>query len=818
MTFVIIFIIILVVALAAYLAYQKVGKIVKQDYKPSNFVSLNVKVPKAIEKEEIENASTAAERMFSSLHGILNSAQERSDEVVNLEIYSSKAGISFYVVVPESIKSFVESQIYAQYKGAQITVQEDYLNGFDIKDKKTTLVNLNLAKKSFFPLKTFLEFDVDPLSSVTGALSEVKGDDKIVLQMSILPLADSWQEEGHAYTSALKEGTLNSPSLISKILSALVKGFSNLVFGFPEESGKSSPGKQLSAVEEKHITIIEEKLGKMGFDSQIKIFVSADSEELNHSYLRSVIGSFRQYSTAHHNSLVQGTMFYEDQQALETLRLRSLGSEETYTFNTEELASIYHFPSGVVATPNISWTNSKKGEPPLNLPIEGDVNFFGTTNFRDKEVKFGIKNDQDRMRHMYFVGKTGTGKSTLFENMIIQDIIDGRGCGYIDPHGETIEKILSRIPKNRMNDVVLIDPSNISRPPAINIMECPDPAQKNLLASSILSAFKLQFGYSWGPRLEYLLNFALLTLTEIEGTTLLGITRLLTDKNYRKYILQKTEDPVILKFWNEEYAELEQSFGAEAISPIQNKVGRLLSSTTLRNILGQRNSTIRFDEVMNEKKILLVNLSKGKIGDDNANLMGSLIVNRLTFYAMQRASLMEKDRVPFYLYVDEFQNFATESFVTILSEARKYGLSLHLTHQYTAQLPEPIRDAILGNVGTMIALTLGAQDASTLAPEFMPIFDETDLISQEKYNFYCKLQIEGATSKPFSGRGLPPVYLDDSNYSAEIKAESSEKYGRPKAYVQEKIKIWLNRPFDVGMAIAENYRKAATSNKVVQPQ
>ncbi|NCT55337.1 type IV secretory system conjugative DNA transfer family protein [bacterium] len=811
MIYFIVLIVTLVVIAAGYLSFQKVQKLNSKSILPSNLVVLNVRVPKAIEKEEVENASTAAERMFSSLHGILNSAQKRSEEVINLEIYSSKSGISFYVVIPEGIKSFVENQIYAQYKGAQITVKEDYLSEFNLENKKSKLVNLTLSKKSFFPLKTFLEFDVDPLSSVTAALSEVKGEDKIVLQLSVLPLADSWQEEGHEYTTALKAGTLNSPGIFGIIFSALMKGFNNLLFGFSEESSKAVSGKSLSVVEEKHIQIIEEKLAKMGFDSQIKIFVSSDDDASSSSYLRSVIGSFRQYTSAQHNALIQGSLSYEDSFALDFLKSRTLISEDSYIFNTEELASIYHFPSGVVATPNIAWTNSKKGEPPLNLPIEGDVNFFGTTNFRDKEVKFGIKNNQDRMRHMYFVGKTGTGKSTVFENMIIQDIIDGRGCCYIDPHGETIEKILSRVPKDRIDDVVLIDPSNADRPPAINIMECPDPSQKNLLSSSILSAFKLQFGYSWGPRLEYLLNFALLTLTEIEGTSLLGITRLLTDKNYRKYILQKTDDPVVLRFWNEEYAELEQSFGAEAVSPIQNKVGRLLSSTTLRNIFGQRNSTIQFDEIMNEKKILLVNLSKGKIGDDNANLMGSLIVNRLTFYAMQRASLLEKDRVPFYLYVDEFQNFATESFITILSEARKYGLSLHLTHQYTAQLPEPIRDAILGNVGTMIALTLGAQDASTLAPEFMPTFDETDLISQEKYNFYCKLQIDGATSKPFSGRGLPPVYLEESNYSKEIKALSSEKYGRDKAYVQEKIKIWLNRPFDVGMAIAENYRKTANN-------
>lgn len=807
----IIFVVSVVIASAAYLAYRKVNSINPQTVVPTSTVVLHVRVPQTLEKEDVENASTSAERMFSNLHGILNSAAGQSEEIINLEILSSKSGIEFYVAVPDSIKSFVENQIYAQYKGAQIAVKEDYLAFFSLENSAAKLINLNVSKKEFFPIKTFMEFDVDPIASVTAALSEIKGNDKIVLQVSVLPLADGWQEEGHSYTEALKSGELNAPGVFGQLMRALGKGFLNLVWGYPEsESGGSA--KSLTSVEEKHIQLIDEKLSKMGFQSQIKIFVLSEDESKLDGYLRSMLGSFRQYSSAHNNSLIQGSQSFTGEEAINQLKSRSLSSDEIYVLNTEELASIYHFPTGVVAAPNIAWTDSKKGEPPLNLPVEGDVNFFGTTNFRDKEVKFGIKNSEDRLRHMYFVGKTGAGKSTIFENMVIQDIIDGRGCGYIDPHGETIEKILSRIPKNRMEDVVLIDPSNTDRPPAINILECPDPAQKNLLASSVLSAFKLQFGYSWGPRLEYLLNFALLTLTEIEGTSLLGVTRLLTDKNYRKYILQKTSDPVVLKFWNEEFAELEQSFGAEAVSPIQNKVGRLLSSTTLRNILGQRNSTVQFDEVMNKKKILLVNLSKGKIGDDNANLMGSLIVNRLTFYAMQRASMLEKDRVPFYLYVDEFQNFATESFVTILSEARKYGLALHLTHQYTAQLPEPIRDAILGNVGSMIALTLGAQDADTLGPEFAPTFTDNDLISQERYNFYCKLHIDGATSKPFSGRGLPPIYSEENNYSEQIKEMSSQKYGRDRSYVEEKVKIWLNRPFDAGMAIAENYRKVSDKN------
>jgi len=806
----IIFLIIIVSTIAGYLAYKKVSTI--KDYiEPNDLIILQVRVPKELEKTDVKTAPVAADRLYSSLHGLLNTSPDSSYEVLNFEIYASGKGIVFYVSIPDHIRNFVESQIYANYPGAQIEKVDDYILNID-PESQIVLNNLVLSKKSFFPIKTFKDFDVDPLGAITEALTEVSGSDIVCMQFSIKPEEDNWQQKGHDYIFALRDGSLNNGGIFSAVVKALLSGFGNLLFGYGSGDAKpasSPPAVKLTTIDELHISAIEEKLVKMGYLSEIKILgISKNSINIE-NYFRSIKGSFKQYSGSQLNSLVSGKMNLSGAMALEHYTKRRLSTSESYILNTEELASIYHFPS-LVSTPNISFTLSKKGEPPLQLPIDGDVNFFGITTFRNKEVTFGIKNNEDRLRHMYFVGKTGSGKSTLFENMIVQDIKDGRGCGYIDPHGETIEKILRRIPKNRIDDVVLIDPSDSDSPVGINVMECPDPRQRNLLSSSVLSAIKLQFGgFSWGPRLEYLLNYAILTLIEIEGSSLLGITRLLSDKNYRKYILEKIKDPMILKFWNEEYSELDRTFGAEAVSPIQNKVGRLLSSSTIRNILGQRNSTVKFDEIMNNKKILLVNLSKGKIGDDNANLLGSLFVNRLMFYAMQRASMIEENRVPFYLYVDEFQNFATESFVTILSEARKYGLALHLTHQYTAQLPETIKDAILGNVGSIVALTLGAQDAEVLSHEFAPIFEEGDLISQERFHFYVKLYIDGATCKPFSGKSIPPVYNTGENYSDIIKQKSAEKYGRSKEYVEEKIKIWLERPFDAGMAIAEKYRRAA---------
>jgi hypothetical protein len=800
----------LITGTSVFLAYKK-AKL--KSTGPSDIETdvLQIKLPKASTDSE-KTGAEAAERLFSNLHGLLGTQSDSSLETVSFEITGSDKGVLFYVAVPSSTRVFVESQLYAHFPNVQIEKVDDYLHKFDTTNYDVTLQSIKLSKSDFFPIKTFKTLEVDPLSSITETLSGLEKNELASIQITVRPLEDGWQQKGYDYINELKVG--KNAGFLANVINALLVGFGNLFFGPPTDKSSSSSAekKELSPSDQVNITNVEEKLLKMGYLTEIKLLTSFTKPSKTKTFFQSVLATFKQYSSAHLNGFVQASFTEKGSVAVSSFLKRHIYTKG-FILNTEEIAGIFHFPGSFVSTPNISRASARKGEPPLNLPVDGDVTYFGTTNFRNKNTKFGIKNGTgDRLRHMYFVGKTGAGKSTMFEHMIIQDIKDGRGCCYIDPHGDTVEKILTRIPKERIKDVVLINPADIKNPPAINVLECPDPSQSNLLASSVLSAFKLQFGYSWGPRLEYLLNNALLTLVEIEGTTLLSVTRLLTDKNYRKYILEKVQDPVLLNFWNKEFVELEQSFGAEAVSPIQNKVNRLLASTTIRNVLGQRKSTIKFDEIMDTKKILLVNLSKGKIGDDNSNLLGALIVNRLMFHAMQRSGIDEKDRVPFYLFVDEFQNFATESFVTILSEARKYGLSLNLTHQYTAQLPIEIKDAILGNTGSMVAFTLGAQDAAVLKEEFAPTFDENDLISQEKFNFYCKVYIDGSTSKPFSGVGLPPKYVKENSYSDEIKDYTAKTYGRPKDYVEERIKVWMSRPFDAGLAIAEKYRQMEKAN------
>ncbi|MFA6919264.1 MAG: type IV secretion system DNA-binding domain-containing protein, partial [Patescibacteria group bacterium] len=418
------------------------------------------------------------------------------------------------------------------------------------------------------------------------------------------------------------------------------------------------------------------------------------------------------------------------------------------------------------------------------------ITIFGETNFRNAKRSFGIKRD-DRRKHMYIVGKTGMGKTTLLENMIISDIIHGEGCCYIDPHGDTAEKILNYVPSSRVNDVIYMNPADMDFPIAFNILEAVDESQKHLIASGIVGVFKKQFAESWGPRLEYILRNAILALLDYPGSTLLGIMRILVDKEYRDKVIEKITDPVVRSFWTNEYSKWNDRVLQEVISPIQNKVGQFLSNFLIRNVVGQVKSTIDLRDIMDNKKILILNLSKGRIGEDTMQLLGSMIVTKLYLAAMSRVNIPEKERQDFYLYVDEFQNFATDSFSDILSEARKYRFNLIVAHQYIEQLPELVSAAIFGNVGTLICFRVGAGDAEILVKEFTPFFLEEDLVNLPAFNIYLKLMIDGIASDPFSAATLPPLFEDMlSGNSDKVIKVSRERYAHPRAVVEDKINRW----------------------------
>ena len=419
-----------------------------------------------------------------------------------------------------------------------------------------------------------------------------------------------------------------------------------------------------------------------------------------------------------------------------------------------------------------------------------EIAVFAETNFRNQFRKFGIKTD-DRRRHMYLVGKTGMGKSTILENMIIDDIRSGKGVMVVDPHGDLAEKIIDYIPANRVNDVIYFNPADIEYPIAFNVVEQVDAHLRHLVASGLIGVFKKLWADSWGPRLEYILRNAILAILDYPGSTLLAITRMLSDKSFRKKVIEKIQDPVVKSFWVNEFAGYANNFASEAVSPIQNKVGQFLSSALIRNIVGQVKSTIDLREVMDSGKILIMNLSKGRIGEDNSALLGAMMITKVQLAAMSRVDIVERDRHDFYLYIDEFQNFTTDSFANILSEARKYRLNLIMAHQYIEQLGEIVKPAVFGNVGTLIVFRVGATDAEELVKEFTPVFLEEDLVNLTKYEFYIKLMIDGVSSDPFSARGLPPsTEAEITGNKEKVIKVSRERYSKQRAAVEEKIIRW----------------------------
>lgn len=419
---------------------------------------------------------------------------------------------------------------------------------------------------------------------------------------------------------------------------------------------------------------------------------------------------------------------------------------------------------------------------------ENHIVYFARTNFRNQQRRFGIKLD-DRRRHMYFIGKTGMGKTTVLENMMIQDVQQGHGLAVIDPHGDFVEKILDFIPSYRINDVVYINPADVDYPVAFNVLESINPDHRHLVASGLVSVFKKMWIDSWGPRLEYILRNTILSLMEYPGSTLMGITRILVDDNYRQKVVDKISDPILKAFWREEFGQYANQFRTEAVSPIQNKIGQFLSSSLIRNIVGQPKSTIDLRELMDENKILLLNLAKGRIGEDNAALLGGMMITKLQLAAMSRVDILEKDRKDFFLYVDEFQNFATESFANILSEARKYRLNLIIAHQYIEQLDENVSAAVFGNVGTIVCFRVGAADAEFLAKEYEPVFTEEDLVNLTKYDIYLRLMIDGVASDPFSATTLPPVSGRTDN-ADKVIGISRERYANKRKDIEEKIRRW----------------------------
>jgi hypothetical protein len=756
-----------------------------------NPVVMQVLVPRENDKTPL-----AAEQMFASLHGLLGDSK-RCEDVVGFEIVSTgEGGIRFYVISPQHLAKFVEGQVYAQYPNADIKYVEDYTLKKGLNGSYVTTGEVEFVKDYIFPIKTFRDFEVDPLAAITGAVSDLKPEEGAWIQFLIRPVANYWQEESKRYITAIREGKDLDEGFFKK-LTKLFEAIGKTLTTSSDDEGYKKEVVRLAPGQEEELAQIENKMLKVGFEFVIRIVTKAEDQIRSEQILRDSVASFKQFTTAHLNSFSYSLEERDAKEIYTDYINRRLPEEIVDIMNIEELASVFHMPNISVETPNIAWSRSKKLEPPMDLPTENDygVSVFAETDYREHKTRFGIKPD-DRRRHFYLLGKTGVGKSTVFKNMFIADVLRGDGACFVDPHGEAVEELLDFIPPERIDDVVYFDPTDVENPVGFNMLELQDKSQRDLIADGVVEVFKKQFGYSWGPRLQYILTNTVSTLLEAQNTTLLAVIRMLTDNNYRKFILKQVDDPILLKFWEEEFAQMSSNtrLVTEAVAPIQNKVGRFISSAVIRNIIGQVKSTIDLREIMDEGKILLVNLAQGKLGEETASLLGGMIITRLQSTAMERTDQTFDERRDFYLYVDEFQNFATVSFAKILSEARKYKLNLTMTNQYIDQLPLEVRQAIFGNVGTLGSFVVSQSDASILENEFAPDITADDLVSLDAHAMYIKLCIDGMTSIPFSAKSLPPRYIPYGLKDKVIEA-SREKYSMERDVIEDKISRWSKQQY-----------------------
>jgi ABC-type oligopeptide transport system ATPase subunit len=783
------------------------------------FVVLSIQVPK-----ENDKTPQSSEQFFAALHGIFRS-DPITQEHVSFEIVAKKDSIVFYVFTPIHLREFVEGQLYAQYPDLDIIQVTDYTKHVSLEGLHVATTCIELTKDDVYPIKTFLASEVDPLAGITAVLSGLNGREQMWLQMVTRPIGDEWQNLGVKYVQDVRAGRSvkgynNKPTgafrrFLGHIIREIISPGSSA-----NSAGIMEPPK-LSSPQEAALKGIETKITKLGFETIFRLVAISDDSLSAKFRLQALLAAFKQYNTTNLNGFKGGDIKVDDYESWEKFITREF-EEKGNILNIEELASVYHFPATTVETAAISWAGSKKSEAPFNLPLKDivppeDLTILGKTDFRNISKEFGIKND-DRKRHIYVIGKSGVGKSTLLENMIIDDINDDRGVIVVDPHGELADKIVESIPERRIKDTVLLNPADREFPISFNLLEQVGDDYKGMVASGFVGIFKKIFGNSWGPRLEYILRNTVLALLDSKDATMLGIPRMLTEQAFRDDVIKQIKDTVIKDFWVNEWGGMDQRQRAEAIAPILNKVGQFLSTSTIRNIVGQPRSTIDIRRIMDEKKIFIINLSKGKIGEDNMALLGAMIITKVQLAAMSRSDVRPEDRPDSFLYVDEFQNFATESFASILSEARKYNLGLTIAHQYIAQLSEEVRDAVIGNVGTIISFRLGGPDAVFLEKEFAPIFNTNDLLNLQKGHIYIKLLVDGISSPAFSAQTMLTKQIP-YNYSAEVIEYSRTHYSKTRADVEDIIDetAGFKRKKEAEAAVAKAHEILA-QHAVVRPE
>jgi len=695
----------------------------------SKLVTISLKLPRL---QEV--TPEAAKTFLSALTSIstvspLQKLFGAKPQVLSLELVTINQQILFLITANEDLIQFVQTQLQSNYPLVIMQKINDPLEGLAMGVK-----NLKLKNGSYYPIATYDKFaDIDPMASVLSVLSKAESNEVSMVQLALEATGSSWQSKGAAYAD----------------------------FGTKNEDGNYTPRSDKN--------IIVEKISYPGFKVSIRVASTTNKT------LTELVSSCGVFTRSDGNSVTtKKTGLFNNGHDINDLFERKVTGHDI--LNIMELATIWHLPSDKIKTSTIAWGTSVLSEPPENLPnaitaTEEDkqhINFFGKTIFKNKDTIFGIK-DVDRRRHLWVIGKTGTGKSTLIANMGIDDLKKDRGIAVIDPHGDLCEVLLDYIPKRRINDVIYFNPADSEYPITINPLEVRNKEEAELVVSGLMAIFTKVWANVWSARMEYILRNAFLTLAEVPGSTLADVLSLISNQGFRAKTVEKLQDKALVNFWRDEFDKMPPNLQKEAIAPIQNKVGQFVTSPMIRRIIGNSKSTIAIDDVMNEGKILLANLSQGRLGEDNSALLGAMLITKLQLVAMRRVNVEEEKRRDFYMYVDEFQNFATTSFIKILSEARKYRLSVMLANQYMAQIPEDVQKAILGNAGTVTCFALGASDAEILHKEFAEVFSQNDLVNLSKYQIAMKMMIDGQTSRPFVANTLPLPISKNQNRQKVIE-------------------------------------------------
>lgn len=723
------------------------------------FVHLLIALPK-----ENEIKIDAAEQMFAAFHALkkegLFSFLQPEDHFA-FEYVAQHEDIKFYVTCADHLRDFVEKQINGAYPGAEIK-EVDEPNIFS-EGGKVAFCSLKTEKSVYLPIKTYKDLPTDSLSLVTSALSKMRSGEAAMIQFVIQPEGHSWQHKGESYVASTKKKEAD-----------------------PQKASYHSDPKMLEA--------IDNKTSKPGFRVAIRIVVCAPTQHDAHSHLQNLEGSFAQFVSPH-NNLKKGRIFFKQLFMIDFLyRYMPLFNRNASVFNSEELASMVHLPNKTVETHHIFWLKAKNSPAPANIPTTGT--YLGKSVYRGVTKPIFIS-EKDRQRHMYIVGKTGTGKSEFLKEMIMQDIRAGKGVAVIDPHGELVDDIMLLMPPSRAEDVIYFDPSNTDNPMGMNVMEVDSEEQMHFIAGSIIGLmYKLYDPNKTGiigPRFEHAIRNAMLTVMSEKGSTFVELVRCLTDPKYVEELLPKVKDPVVRRYWTDQIAQTSDFHKSETLDYIVSKFGPFITNRVMRNIIGQSKSAFDMADVMNTGKVLLINLSKGKLGEDDAKFLGLIIVPKILAAAMARAKMPAEQRRDFYLYVDEFQNFATRDFAVILSEARKYRLNLIVANQFVAQIEEEVKNAVFGNVGTLVSFRVGVQDASFLQHEFAPVFTETDLTNIERFHVYMKTIVGNEPVPAFSLDLTKDVSIEERmknpQVAAMIKELSVLKFGRPKDVVEAEINL-----------------------------